>query len=53
MINFVLGIIMFYFWIHAIVIIFKNIKVKGYNKAVLIIAFIFLILLFLGLLFGK
>lgn len=44
----ILGLVMFYAWAHALVIIFKNLKVQGYDKAVCIAAFVFIILFVRG-----
>lgn len=43
-----LGFVMIYFWVHALVILFKNVKVKGYDQVVLIVALTALILFILG-----
>jgi uncharacterized membrane protein YqaE (UPF0057 family) len=43
-----LGFAMFYFWIHAVVIVIKKTEAKGYEKIVLIVALVFALLYLLG-----
>ncbi len=39
---------MIYFWIHSVIIIIKKTDVKGYERVVLIAAFVFWLLYFIG-----
>jgi hypothetical protein len=44
----ILGWGMFYFWIHAVIIIIKKTDVKGYERVVLIVALVFAFLYLVG-----
>ncbi len=43
-----IGFAAIYFWTHACVICFKKLQVSGYEKVVMIIAFVLAVLLFIG-----
>ena len=48
----ILGLIIIYSWVHAMIIISKNLKVKGYDKVVIIVATVAFVLTIIGVMFG-